>query len=354
MREILEKHILYLLGAVLILPMYEQNSVVVLLLLGIVVTEASLVINNRKIYIVFLVLFGLCIIYLPEAAAFIPIVLYDAMKERFWGGLLILVTLFSLTDTNLWLWQVVLFLIACGQGILGAYIIERLNKMELEYIELRDASTETAMHMKEKNKELMEKQDYEVHVATLTERNRIAREIHDNVGHMLSRSILQMGALQTIYKEEPLNGQLKAVSETLNEAMNNIRESVHDLHDESVDMKQGILDAVKDVREDRELSLDYDVSSGVPRNIKYCIISIVKEAMNNILKHSNATKVTVILREHPAFYQILIEDNGTNAVNNPNPGIGLRNMTDRVESLGGTINFSTDNGFRIMISIKKD
>ena len=43
----------------------------------------------------------------------------------------------------------------------------------------------------QKNKDLLEKQDYEIHVATLKERNRIAREIHDNVGHMLSRSLLQ-------------------------------------------------------------------------------------------------------------------------------------------------------------------
>ena len=60
--------------------------------------------------------------------------------------------------------------------------------------------------LQEKNKNLMEKQDYEIYLATLRERNRIAREIHDNVGHMPSRSILQMGALITIHKEEPLHG----------------------------------------------------------------------------------------------------------------------------------------------------
>ena len=69
-------------------------------------------------------------------------------------------------------------------------------------------------------------------MATLKERNRIAREIHDNVGHMLSRAILQMGALSTVYEEEPLHGQLLKVNDTLNLAMNNIRESVHDLHDD--------------------------------------------------------------------------------------------------------------------------
>ena len=71
----------------------------------------------------------------------------------------------------------------------------RNARLEGELIRLRDTSTELNMALKEKNRNLLEKQDNEIYLATLKERNRIAREIHDNVGHMLSRSILQMGAL---------------------------------------------------------------------------------------------------------------------------------------------------------------
>lgn len=99
-------------------------------------------------------------------------------------------------------------LLACRTG--------RILYLEQEMIRLRDTSTELNLVLQEKNKNLMEKQDYEIYLATLRERNRIAREIHDNVGHMLSRSILQMGALITIHKEEPLHGQLAGVGETLN------------------------------------------------------------------------------------------------------------------------------------------
>ena len=54
----------------------------------------------------------------------------------------------------------------------------------------RDDSTEINLLLKEKNKNLLINQNYEINNATLTERNRIAREIHDNVGHMLSRAIM--------------------------------------------------------------------------------------------------------------------------------------------------------------------
>lgn len=218
-----------------------------------------------------------------------------------------------------------------------------------------------------KNKNLMEKQDYEIYLATLRERNRIAREIHDNVGHMLSRSILQMGALITIHKEEPLHGQLAGVGETLNQAMNSIRESVHDLHDESIDLRQSIAEATREMKEHYQLTVDYDMSPEIPRNVKYCFITAVKEAMSNIAKHSDADKISVILREHPAFYQMTVEDNGTvgrKGQSGPlweeevvrmdgKEGIGLSNMKERVQALGGTFRIHTEKGFVIFISIPK-
>ena len=207
----------------------------------------------------------------------------------------------------------------------------------------------------------MEKQDYEIYLATLRERNRIAREIHDNVGHMLSRSILQMGALQTIHKEEPLHGQLVAINDTLSQAMNNIRESVHDLHNESLDLKQALREVTDEFRDKYEIAFTYDMSAAVPRNVKYCFLAITKEALANVVRHSNATRVSLYFCEHPGFYQMLVEDNGTDIkvkeaqiAKAQVSGIGLSNMRERVEALGGTIAFLTDKGFEIRISIPKD
>ena len=69
-----------------------------------------------------------------------------------------------------------------------------------------------------------------------------------------------MGALSTVYEEEPLHGQLLKVNDTLNLAMNNIRESVHDLHDDSVDLKQALLEATREMKQHYHLDLEYDMS----------------------------------------------------------------------------------------------
>ena len=61
------------------------------------------------------------------------------------------------------------------------------------------------MILSEKNKNLLIQQEQEVRIATLNERNRIAREIHDNVGHLLSSALLQIGAIQAIFTQEELH-----------------------------------------------------------------------------------------------------------------------------------------------------
>ena len=95
------------------------------------------------------------------------------------------------------------------------------------------------------------------------------------------------------------------------------------------------------------------MTRNIPRNVKYCLISTVKEAVSNVIKHSNADKVTLLLREHPGFYQLCMEDNGTDISKSMDSGIGLENMRERVEALNGTLRISTEKGFQIFITIPK-
>lgn len=99
----------------------------------------------------------------------------------------------------------------------------RNDETESKLIALRDSDMELSMHLQRKNKELAKMKEYEVYTATLAERNRIAREIHDNVGHLLSRAILQVGALQAICKQENLLEPMNVLQDSLNHAMNSIR-----------------------------------------------------------------------------------------------------------------------------------
>lgn len=241
--------------------------------------------------------------------------------------------------------------------IFSFYVSEKTRKMqELRNTihELRDNSVEHENILKEKNQELLDKKNDELYIAVLQERNRIAREIHDNVGHMLSRSILQLGALLAICKDEILRPHLVTLNETLNEAMNNIRNSVHDLHDEAIKLEDAVNSLIQNFTF-CPVKFSYQVTSKVPKKIKYCLLAIIKEALNNVIKHSNASEVTISIKEHFAFYQLLIKDNGTlisSDLENTS-GIGLKSMKERVALNKGIIHITVENGLRIFITIPK-
>lgn len=259
-----------------------------------------------------------------------------------------------------------LFCLMTVLGIMLAYYIQyiqsRYDILLSQAHKIRDDSTEKNILLKLRNQSLLEKQDYEIYNATLKERNRIAREIHDNVGHLLSRSILLTGVVKTVNKDENCTETLDTLHDTLNQAMTSIRESVHNLHDDSVDLKETVSNLVNNFGY-CQTNLTYDMGTDIPRDIKFSFISILKEGLNNIYKHSNATCVTIVLREHPAMYQLIIDDNGNTAkgmdvIKNTmaadgNKGIGITNISTRVKMLGGSLQIHTQDGFRIFVTVPK-
>ena len=381
MTKIVDKGVLLLLGAFL-MGYSDSAAPVIAALLGSIAASLGICLSDIKNRSIYMAIFLVACFFLPELIYFLPIIFYDcAMERRLWifYGAAPICASYYVNNQQMSVQELMLWIVLLGIAIVLGRRTGRLEFLETEMIRLRDTSTELNLVLREKNKNLMEKQDYEIYLATLRERNRIAREIHDNVGHMLSRSILQIGALTTIHKEEPLHEQLGVVNETLNQAMNSIRESVHDLHDDSIDLRQAITDATREMQERYHMTIDYDMSPEVPRNVKYCFITTIKEAMSNIVKHSNADKITLILREHPGFYQLTVEDNGgtknlgdeatsvlaeesaasqgklgvAGTTRKEREGIGLSNMRERVEALHGTFRIHRERGFRIFISIPK-
>ncbi|MEG0378943.1 MAG: sensor histidine kinase, partial [Eubacterium sp.] len=308
--------------------------------------------KNRAFLAVSVILYAIISVFYIDFILFFPLILYDVFPKKQWALYIFLTVALVYNIQRLSQTMDIVLFILIGLSWLLKRNVLLMEKLHHEYTKLRDTTREKALQLEFKNKDLMEKQDYEVNLATLNERNRIAREIHDNVGHMLTRSILQVGALMSIYKEEPLRTSLVDIKETLSGAMDSIRSSVHDLHDESIDCYALIQELINHF-DYCETSLDYDVHHHLPKKLRYAFIAIIKEALSNVVKHSNASKITIMIREHPALYQLMIEDNGT-VKKTSKEGLGLENMADRVEALGGSINIKQENGFCIFISIPKE
>lgn len=359
MKQIVDQTIILVYCMIALMGMPVSAQLVAAFLLAVINAGMNEFLEGKRVQLLTSIGWLAAAYVCPQMWLFTPLILYSMLVYRQYLFVIIL----GLGLIRTYLPDQIPLLVYLGVGCMVTALIQyRTKEYELQDAKLRkirDDSTELNLLLKEKNKNLLEKQDYEIYTATLRERNRIAREIHDNVGHMLSRSILMVGALKALNTQKVTGGPLDQLEDTLNAAMNSVRESVHDLHDESVNLKE-VLESLAEEYSFCEVQLEYDMGYDVPREIKYSFISIVKEAMNNIMKHSNATSARVQVREHPGLYQLVVEDNGSTMTQkrlkeilDTTGGIGIRNMKERIGMLGGVVQFQAKEGFRIFITVPK-
>ena len=270
-------------------------------------------------------------------------------------------------DTLRWAWPLPLacaaatghFALAAAAMALGLLAClmgwrARRNAEERERLRsLRDAVQEDRLVLAERARDLAERQDLEVNCAVLDERARIAREIHDNVGHLLTRSVLQVQAAGVAHgADAPVARDLDAVAATLHEALDTVRASVHDLHDAALDTHTALEALVAEFPGVAgTLSFQADV---LPRPIGLAVIAIVREALSNAVNHGQARHATVRVTEFPRFYQLVVEDDGragnasagvagrtaSTDAGAAAAGLGLTSMAERAHALGGTFSFT--------------
>ena len=370
MKGLLDRLFLLVLGGVLVFFSGISTVAIVISILVMVISfSLGVFFEDRRGQLVVAIVAGLAVLFFDGAIPVVLLLIYEGatgfFKKKYINfiallSVIILYGLLLLTGRECYFIEAIKAQPIIGVvGALGAvlsiylaYSTVKTNNLWKEKLQLRDDNEEIIRLERARQVLVARNQEAEIDMATLKERNRIAREIHDNVGHLLSRCILQLGAICMVHKNEPVAEDLKAVQEGLNESMNSIRSSVHNLHNEALDLRKTIQKLVDDNR-DFITRFEYDVENDIPMKIKYCMISIVTEGYQNAIKHSNGTHVEIMVREHPGLYQLMFSDDGSNAKLKEN-GIGLHNMEERVRELSGTISFSVESGFRIFVSIPKE
>jgi len=385
MLTIIIKLLLILLGPFLIsLPFTHLSSIATLL---IVISIAGLLqyFNHRTLTILASILMVITALFVPYFIAYLPLLCFILLEYDLNKLTPMLVLPIILNYSHFNIGTLVLVFIATVLAGVTRYACNQLRNLLIENKKIRDSSIELQLALQRKNKALSENYKGDLYHVTLKERNRIAREIHDNVGHLLSRSILQIGAVQAIIQskefkdsinwtkefsetredyiedsiedlledsiEDSIKDSLDSLKETLDSAMSSVRQSVHNLRDDSIDLEEAISKMVEPMT--CEVEFNYEMSSEIENNVKFCFLGVLKEAITNISKHSNATEVIITLKEHPAFYQLLVQDNGDLEIKESSVGMGIANMKERVETLNGNFNLNTEDGFKIFISIPK-
>ncbi len=360
MRRIYDKILIFSICSIIYLfegiTFYSVIPILIVFIVSSFIEYINNVTKNFVINNICLISMFVLSLYYSDISYFIPIFIYDISNNYFKIAYTIPAILNEIIKNNISYRSLIFILFIC---ILSEYLrklTNRIDTLEDEYIIQRDTNKEYEIELKNKNKELIYSQNDKILSATLDERNRIARDIHDNVGHILSSSLLQIGAMVVAEKDEEKKEKLKVLKSTLDNGMNNIRDSIHNIYNDSIDLKLEI-EKIIDEFNSIDIQLKYYINGNTLSNeLKTTFIYIIKEAITNTVKHSNASVINITLIEHPAMYKILIHDNG-NTTNKYTfddivpKGIGLNSITTRVKLLNGVIDIQNSDGFKIWVTI---
>lgn len=236
---------------------------------------------------------------------------------------------FEITRKNYWLYGSVILLVL---GAFVAYLIIRNNKHKQE----KRLQAEVFKQQEIATKSLFEGEQ--------KERIRIARDLHDSIGQMLSVVKMNISVLQYQHPQEPAaNNALDLVDKTIAE----VRHISHNLIPEGLNF--GLFAALQELCDKINLAGETEVSLTVPDEVRtyqfaqpnqLSIYRIVQEVLNNMIKHAGATHIDIDIVKNQDNLTLAIRDNGqgfdTGTINQ-SKGIGWKNIAARVNLLDGNM-----------------
>lgn len=208
-------------------------------------------------------------------------------------------------------------------------------------------------------------------------RMKLSSDLHDEVSGLLSGIAMQSDMLRMLIKNPDVTPRLKTIGEASRKAMSKMSDviwSIDSRKDRLEDLVERMHVHADEVLLPIDMRYEFKVSKmerqqKIPANIRQDIYFIYKEAINNIAKHSQATKVTIHMENLGQIFQLTISDNGQaipvavlederrgkiiNSRKRKKSGQGLTNMKMRAQRLKADLNIAKDNGFKVQLQMRK-
>lgn len=213
--------------------------------------------------------------------------------------------------------------------------------------QLRAANTELENYAAESEK-----------LAQTRERNRLAREIHDTLGHTLTGIIAGIDAALAVADVSPetLKRYLTMVSDVARQGMTDVRRSVNELRPDALeqgDLLSAIQKMISQMGAASKVDITLDNRAGrlsFGEDEEKIIYRIIQESITNSIRHGKADTVTIRITREYNLVTITIKDNGVGAPDFE-PGFGLTHMKERLDMLGGKIHVDGSDGFCVVAEI---
>ncbi len=197
-------------------------------------------------------------------------------------------------------------------------------------------------------------------LAANIERSRIAREIHDSMGHLLTTLDIQLEVAQKQYDRDrdQTRRAIDSAKELSTQCLQEVRYAVQSIRDSEFNLNQSILTLLDRMPNTWKIQADCRFPP-LPLQMSHQIYCITQEALTNAQKHAQATEVKLSGYSDDQTIVLRMSDNGMGFdLSEPRSGFGLRGMEERVQLMGGTItmesNISSGDGTRIHVCIPRN
>jgi len=191
------------------------------------------------------------------------------------------------------------------------------------------------------------------------ERAEIGKELHDNVGQLLTTTKLYLEMLKHKL-DDPLE-LIERGTKHINTVIHSIRNLSHSLVPSSINdlgLTASVSDLIENIQALESIDVYYvsapDLENKMDENLKLTLYRIIQEQLNNIVRHAEATNVSIELFDEGNFIKLVITDNGKGFnMATVKRGLGLKNITSRTELQNGLVDIVTspDKGCKIIIQI---
>lgn len=261
---------------------------------------------------------------------------FDASKNQYYLGMFNL-----LISVN-----IIIFIVYC------VLVIQRQRGIIEEVNSLYEKLTDTNEELQYANNELKQYADLKEKMGQTKERNRLAREIHDTLGHTLTGISAGLDAcIATIdVAPEMTKTQLNTLAKVTRTGISEVRRSVNELRPDALErlnLKSAIEQMLEECREVTKAKIEFqsDISRlKFDEDEENTIYRIIQESITNAIRHGRADRVLIKMREDMGNICLFIKDNGIGCAD-MKPGFGTKHMQERVNMLNGKISFSGENGF---------
>ncbi len=243
--------------------------------------------------------------------------------------------------------------------VAGVFFVAVFTHIAISEERTRHEVERLAAELREANRKLREYAVQAEQLATTKERNRLAREIHDGLGHYLTAINMQIKAAQAVREQDPAQASdaLNKAQHLAQDALADVRRSVSALRTSPTE-ERPLTDTLASLTEEGRasgLNLTF-VVEGTPRSlpaqVELTLYRAVQEGLTNVRKHAAAEEAGVVLRYGEQTTSVLVWDDGQGAVE-AEGGFGLLGLRERVHLLGGEVEVRTapGEGFRLEVEV---